>query len=63
MSKPTITTPRTRKQREYAERSERILDAVRELLATEGYAGLGMDRLAERIGYSKGTVYQHFPCK
>jgi AcrR family transcriptional regulator len=32
-------------------------------LAEEGFAGLSMDRIAERVQYSKGTIYQHFGCK
>ena len=63
MSIGNAPPPRTRKQREIAERRERILDAARDLLESDGYGGLSMDRLALRIDYSKGTVYQHFPCK
>jgi AcrR family transcriptional regulator len=55
--------PPTRKQREIAERRELILDAARDLLAEDGFAGLSMDRIAERVQYSKGTIYQHFGCK
>lgn len=50
----------SRKQREIQEREARILEAARSMLATEGYLKLNMDRIAERIEYSKGTVYQHF---
>lgn len=33
------------------------------MLAQRGYLGLNMDRIAEAIEYSKGTVYQHFGSK
>ncbi len=55
--------PLSRKQREIREREGRILDVARDLIAAEGYGGLSMDRIAEAIAYSKGTVYQHFASK
>lgn len=33
------------------------------MLADRGYLGLNMDRIADAIEYSKGTVYQHFASK
>jgi AcrR family transcriptional regulator len=39
---------------------ERILDAATELFATRGYAGAGVDRLAERSGIAKTAIYYHF---
>jgi AcrR family transcriptional regulator len=53
----------TRKQRALIEREELILDVTRDLLLDRGYHGLTMDRIAEAMEYSKGTIYQHFPCK
>lgn len=53
----------TRKQREVHKRESQILDVAREMLLEDGYHGLGMDRIAEALEYSKGTIYQHFPCK
>lgn len=53
----------TRKQREIQQRQELILDVAREMLVTEGYLGLRMDYIAEKLEYSKGTIYQHFPNK
>ncbi len=52
-----------RKQREWQEREERILDVARQMLLERGYLGMTMDRIAEEIEYSKGTIYQHFSCK
>lgn len=53
----------TRKQREIREREQQILVIARQMLLERGYLGLNMDRIAEAIGYSKGTVYQHFSSK
>jgi AcrR family transcriptional regulator len=39
---------------------ERILEAATELFATRGYAGAGVDRLAERSGIAKTAIYYHF---
>ena len=33
------------------------------MIVRDGYHGLSMDRIAEEIEYSKGTIYQHFSCK
>ncbi|MEM6853304.1 MAG: helix-turn-helix domain-containing protein [Planctomycetota bacterium] len=53
----------TPKQREIADRERLILDVGRRLLIDHGLPGLSMDRIAEAIDYSKGTVYQHFSSK
>ncbi|MFT5093045.1 MAG: AcrR family transcriptional regulator, partial [Porticoccaceae bacterium] len=53
----------TRKQREIKEREDRILGLARTMLAEGGYLGLSMDAIAEQLEYSKGTIYNHFPCK
>lgn len=53
----------SRKQREIQEREAQILRLSREMLLEHGYHGLNMDRIAERLEYSKGTIYNHFPCK
>ena len=50
---------RGRYQRSDASR-ERILDAATELFAARGYAGAGVDRLAERSGIAKTAIYYHF---
>ena len=39
---------------------ERILEAATELFAQRGYAGTGVDRLAERSGIAKTAIYSHF---
>lgn len=40
-----------------------ILDAARELFATEGYEAVTMRRIAEKIEYSATAIYQHFDDK
>ena len=52
-----------RKQRERKQREQLILDSALNVLIKDGYLALNMDRIAEAIEYSKGTVYQHFTCK
>ena len=52
-----------RRQREKLARERLILDTARGMLQQRGYLGLNMDRIAEAIEYSKGTVYQHFSSK
>jgi AcrR family transcriptional regulator len=40
-----------------------ILDAAREAIVRDGYAGVSMRQLAERIGCSHGNLYLHFKDK
>ncbi len=53
----------TRKQRELIKREELILDAAQGMLHEHGYNYLTMDRVAETVEYSKGTIYNHFASK
>ena len=53
----------TPKQREIQLRESKILEVARPLVVQEGYHGLRMDRIAEALDYSKGTIYNHFACK
>ena len=53
----------TPKKREILERESRILEVARPMVVREGYHGLNMDRIAEEVQYSKGTIYNHFSCK
>ncbi|MDX2175708.1 MAG: TetR/AcrR family transcriptional regulator [Candidatus Sumerlaeia bacterium] len=52
-----------RKEREFHQREQAIIQAARDLLLAEGYLGLTMDRVAELVEYSKPTVYAHFASK
>jgi AcrR family transcriptional regulator len=53
----------SRKQREIRQREELILSAAQKLLHQHGYNHLTMDRVAETVEYSKGTIYNHFASK
>ena len=49
-----------RKERERIETREKILDAARELFASEGYDGVSMRQVAQEIEYSPTAIYVHF---
>jgi AcrR family transcriptional regulator len=53
----------SRRERDRLRRETLILDAAEDLLLAHGYLGLNLDRLAERVEYSKGTLYNHFATK
>ena len=53
----------TPKKREILDRENRILEVARPIVVEEGYHGLNMDRIAEKLESSKGTIYNHFSCK
>jgi AcrR family transcriptional regulator len=52
-----------RRERERLETREKILDAARELFITEGYDGVSMRKVAEKIEYSPTAIYGHFADK
>ena len=52
-----------RRLREKSEVRDRILDAARELFTTEGYDGVSMRKVAEKIEYSPTAIYLHFADK
>jgi AcrR family transcriptional regulator len=52
-----------RREREREGIRRKILDAARELFATEGYESVTMRRIAEAIEYSPTTIYNHFEDK
>jgi AcrR family transcriptional regulator len=52
-----------RRERERIETRERILDAARELFVAEGYDGVSMREVAEKIEYSPTAIYVHFKDK
>jgi len=45
------------------ERAREILDAARQIFATQGYAGLSMRSVASRIGVSLSTVQHYYKSK
>ena len=52
-----------RRAREKSETRDKILDAARELFVTEGYEGVSMRRVAEKIEYSPTAIYVYFADK
>jgi AcrR family transcriptional regulator len=52
-----------RREREKLETRDKILDAARELFVTEGYEGVSMRRVADKIEYSPTAIYVHFADK
>jgi AcrR family transcriptional regulator len=52
-----------RREREREEVRRKILDAARDLFATEGYDKVTMRRIADAIEYSPTTIYNHFEDK
>ena len=53
----------SRRQQHREELRRAILDAAREIFVHEGYEKFSMRKLAEKIGYSPGSVYLHFNSK
>ena len=49
------------RERRRQETADLILDAVLDLMAEAGIAGLTMEAVAERVGVSLRTVYRYFP--
>lgn len=52
-----------RREREKSETRDIILDAARELFVTEGFEGVSMRKVAEKIEYSPTAIYVHFADK
>lgn len=42
---------------------DRLIDAAAVLFYTEGFHGVGLDRVLEQVGVTKTTFYNHFPSK
>ncbi|WP_330185305.1 TetR/AcrR family transcriptional regulator [Nocardia sp. NBC_01503] len=53
----------TRKERERADRHQRIIDTARELAETQGWDAVTIRRLADAIEYSQPVLYSHFAGK
>ena len=52
-----------RREREKSETRDKILDAARELFIAEGYEGVSMRQVADKIEYTPTTIYVHFADK
>ncbi|MEQ9407896.1 MAG: TetR/AcrR family transcriptional regulator [Fuerstiella sp.] len=53
----------TPKKQAIQDREQKILELARRMVLEGGYHGLGLDSLAEKLGVSRGTIYNHFQCK
>ena len=58
-SLPMAGAPRT-ERKDAARNRQRILDAAREVLATDGREGFTMDAVAAKAGVGKGTIFRRF---
>src|SRR5947209_4064740 len=54
---------RSREDERWARRQEEILDAAAKLFAEHGYSDADTQRLADKLGVGKGTLYRYFPSK
>lgn len=59
----TVLTKSTPRERRHERTKQRILDSAREILVTEGMAGLSMRGLAEQIDYTPSAIYKYFKSK
>ena len=50
----------SRKQREIQQREAQILELARPIVLSEGFQALSMERLAVKMEFAKGTLYNHF---
>lgn len=51
------------KEKAKQQREQAIMDVARQLIMKHGYAPLTMEKVAEEVGISKPTLYQHFKSK
>jgi len=51
------------KERVWQQRQDEILIEARTIMREEGFEKLNMDKIAERVGIAKPTLYQHFKSK
>jgi AcrR family transcriptional regulator len=58
-----VLTKGTPRERRHERTKQRILDSAREILVTEGMAGLSMRGLAEQIDYTPSAIYKYFRSK
>lgn len=53
----------SRREKKREQREKLILQTAAQLVRSAGYANLSMDTLADEVGISKTTLYQHFKSK
>jgi AcrR family transcriptional regulator len=59
----TNMTKKSYQERVREQREQDILETAARLIHEQGYSNLNMDVLAEEVGISKSTLYQHFSSK
>lgn len=57
----SLAVPRRPVQQRAKERFDRILAEAETLLTEKGLSGFSIPALAERLGYTRGSVYAYFP--
>ncbi|MCS6848802.1 MAG: TetR/AcrR family transcriptional regulator [Anaerolineae bacterium] len=58
-----MTPARVRRERDKLNQRQAILNAAREIAASEGWGAVTTRRVAERIEYTHPTIYEHFESK
>ncbi|HYW57390.1 MAG TPA: TetR/AcrR family transcriptional regulator [Polaromonas sp.] len=65
--KPSILFPEVMRKEPTQERAQRtiqaIFEATAQIMESEGEAGLTTNKVAQKAGFSIGTLYQYFPSK
>jgi AcrR family transcriptional regulator len=61
--KMSAETTENRPRRRKEERPDEILAAALAVFTQEGFAGARLDKIADRAGCTKGTIYVYFPSK
>lgn len=56
-----MNAKKSTKQQEIQRREEQLVKTAGQILLTEGFAALSMERLAEELNTAKGTIYNHYP--
>jgi len=56
-----LATARQPRQQRARERFEQVLACAHELLRAEGLAGFSIPAVAERLGYTRASIYKFFP--
>lgn len=58
-----MTPARARREREKVQQRQAILDAAREIAASEGWQAVTTRKVADRIEYTHPAIYEHFDNK
>jgi AcrR family transcriptional regulator len=63
MQEAVVMGVKERQEREKLETREKIMNAARELFMENGYEGVSMRQIAQKIEYTPTTIYGHFQDK